>query len=101
MFVGNSASGGQTFEVMVWLGLYGDISPLSSNGYPFKPIASVDVGNGHFHLAYGLNGNVKVYSFVAKTHANKNFNGDLVSAINKSMGTRGTDEHAARLLQVP
>ena len=39
-FVGSSAGGANTFEVMVWLGLYGGVSPLSANGYPFTPIAT-------------------------------------------------------------
>lgn len=39
-FVGASGSGANLFEVMVWLGLYGGVSPLSANGYPFTPIAS-------------------------------------------------------------
>ena len=78
-FVGTSASGANTFEVMIWLGLYGGISPLSANGYPFTPIASPTIGNTAFDLAYGLNGNVKVYSFVAHSHAANSFSGNLVS----------------------
>ncbi|KAK3067074.1 hypothetical protein LTR53_016265 [Teratosphaeriaceae sp. CCFEE 6253] len=56
-FTGSSASGANQFEVMVWLGLYGSISPLSANG---------------------LNGNVKVYSFVAHSHAATSFSGNLL-----------------------
>ena len=62
---------------MVWLGLYGGISPLSSNGYPFTPIATPTIDGVAFDLAYGLNGNVKVYSFVAHSHAATSFSGDL------------------------
>ena len=79
-FVGISASGANSFEVMVWLGLYGSVSPLSANGYPFTPIASPTIGGVAFDLAYGLNGNVKVYSFVAHSHAATAFSGDLVSS---------------------
>lgn len=78
-FVGASASGANTFEVMVWLGLYGTVSPLSANGYPFTPIASTTIGGVVFDLTYGLNGNVKVYSFVARSRAATNFSEDLVS----------------------
>ncbi|KAK3632641.1 hypothetical protein LTR56_016249 [Elasticomyces elasticus] len=78
-FVGSSASGANLFEVMVWLGLYGSISPLSANGYPFTSIATVTVGGIPFDLAYGLNGNVKVYSFVAHSHAATSFTGDLMT----------------------
>ena len=31
-FLGASASGANEFEVMVWLGLFGGVSPLSANG---------------------------------------------------------------------
>jgi hypothetical protein len=64
---------------MVWLGVFGGVSPLSANGYPFTPIASVTIGGTVFDLAYGLNGSVKVYSFVARDGAATNFSGDLVS----------------------
>ena len=78
-FLGSSAGGSQLFEVMVWLGVFGGVSPLSSNGYPFTPIATVTVGGVVFDLAYGLNGSVKVYSFVARGGMATNFSADLVS----------------------
>jgi len=78
-FVGPAASGTNSFEVMVWLGLYGSVSPLSANGYPFTPIASPTIGGVVWDLAYGLNGNVKVYSFVSRSRAETNFSGDLLN----------------------
>jgi hypothetical protein len=78
-FLGSSASGTNLFEVMVWLGVYGGVSPLSANGYPFTPIATVTIGGIIFDLAYGLNGSVKVYSFVARGGRATNFSADLVS----------------------
>ena len=78
-FLGASASGTNLFEVMVWLGLYGDVSPLSANGYPFTPIASPTINGVAFDLAYGTNGNVKVYSFVAHSHTATPFSGNLLS----------------------
>ncbi|RMZ12992.1 hypothetical protein D0864_00551 [Hortaea werneckii] len=78
-FVGTSPNGANAFEVMVWLGLYGSISPLSSNGYPFTPIASPVINGVQFDLAYGLNGNVKVYSFVARSRAATSFSGDILN----------------------
>lgn len=80
-FVGTSATGANTFEVMVWLGLYGGVSPLSANRYPFTPIATPTIGGVVFDLAYGLNGAVKVYSFVAHSHAATSFSGDLVCVL--------------------
>jgi hypothetical protein len=77
-FLGSSASSGNLFEVMVWLGVFGGVSPLSANGYPFTPVATVTIGGTIFDLAYGLNGSVKVYSFVARGGAATNFSADLV-----------------------
>jgi len=76
-FLGSSASGGNLFEVMVWLGVFGGVSPLSANGYPFTPVATVTIGGQIFDLAYGLNGSVKVYSFVARGGAATNFSADF------------------------
>ena len=81
-FLGASASGTNLFEVMVWLGVYGGVSPLSANGYPFTPIASPTINGVAFDLAYGLNGNVKVYSFVAHSQAATPFSGDLLAFYN-------------------
>ena len=78
-FLGTSTGGANLFEVMVWLGLNGTASPLSANGYPFTPIATPTIGGVAFDLAYGLNGNVKVYSFVAHNRAATNFSADFVS----------------------
>ncbi|KAK6440421.1 hypothetical protein LTR95_003352 [Oleoguttula sp. CCFEE 5521] len=80
-FVGSSANGANLFEVMVWLGLYGgtSVSPLSANGYPFTPIATPTIGGTAFDLAYGLNGNVKVYSFVAHSRAATTYSGDFLA----------------------
>jgi hypothetical protein len=80
-FLGASASSSNLFEVMVWLGVFGGVSPLSANGYPFTPIATVTIGGTIFDLAYGLNGSVKVYSFVARGGAATSFSADLVSSV--------------------
>lgn len=53
--------------------------PLSSDGYPFTPIASPILNGIQFDLAYGLNGNVKVYSFVARNRAATSFSGDFLN----------------------
>jgi len=85
-FLGSSASGGNLFEVMVWLGVFGGVSPLSANGYPFTPVATVTIGGQIFDLAYGLNGSVKVYSFVARGGAATNFSADFVSSPRRHQG---------------
>ncbi|KAF2230682.1 glycoside hydrolase family 12 protein [Viridothelium virens] len=78
-FLGTTATSTNLFEVMVWLGVYGGVSPLSANGYPFTPIASPTINGVAFDLAYGTNGAVKVYSFVAHSHAATPFSGDLLA----------------------
>lgn len=78
-FTGPTAGGSNAFEVMVWLGVFGGVSPLSANGYPFTPIASPLIGGTQFDLAYGLNeAGVKVYSFVARSGAATSFSADLL-----------------------
>lgn len=47
---------------MIWLAALGGAGPISSTG---SAIATVTLGGYSFKLYYGLNGSVKVYSFVA------------------------------------
>lgn len=77
-FVGASCSGAQAYEVMVWLGDFGSVSPLSNNGYPPTPTASPTIGNTQFNLIVGTNGATTVYSFVAVANAT-NYSGDLLN----------------------
>ncbi|KAL8627062.1 hypothetical protein Q9189_007230 [Teloschistes chrysophthalmus] len=77
-FLSTSPTGSQTHEIMIWLGVFGDIYPLSDNGYPPTPVATPTIGGIAFDLIAGHNGNVIVYSFVAKTAATS-FSGDLVA----------------------
>ncbi|KAL8853716.1 MAG: hypothetical protein Q9221_001527 [Calogaya cf. arnoldii] len=69
----------QTYEVMIWLGVYGGISPLSDNGYPPTPVATPTIGGTAFNLIKGHNGNVIVYSFVANNGPVTTYSGDLVA----------------------
>ncbi|KAL8636861.1 MAG: hypothetical protein Q9226_009196, partial [Calogaya cf. arnoldii] len=69
----------QTYEVVIWLGVYGDISPLSDNGYLPRPVATPTIGGTVFNLIKGHNGNVIVYSFVAKNGSMTTYSGDLVA----------------------
>lgn len=78
-FLGTCPNCAQAYEVMVWLGIYGGISPLSDNGYPSTPVATPTIGGTAFNLIKGHNGNVIVYSFVAKSGAATNFSGDLMA----------------------
>lgn len=77
-FVGASCSGAQVYEVMVWLGDFGAVSPLSNNGYPPTPTATPTIGSTAFNLIVGTNGATTVYSFVAQTNATS-YSGDLLA----------------------
>lgn len=63
---------------MIWLGVFGGVSPLSDNGYPSTPVATPTIGGVAFNLIAGHNGNVVVYSFVAQSSATS-FSGDLLN----------------------
>ena len=67
---------------MVWLGEFGNISPLSSNGYPPTPIATPTIDGVAFNLILGKNGAVTVYSFVAASKKAQTWSGDLMGFYN-------------------
>ena len=69
-FVGTNCTFGQAYEVMVWLGVYGTITPIGPQ------IATTTIGNTPFNLHGGKNGNITVYSFVAQTNITS-YSGDL------------------------
>ena len=77
-FVGTSCTSAQAYEVMVWLGVYGGVSPLSNDGYPPIPTATPTIGNYVFDLIVGTNGATTVYSFVAQTNITS-YSGDLLA----------------------
>jgi xyloglucan-specific endo-beta-1,4-glucanase len=70
---GDATSGCSEYEVMVWLAALGGAGPISSTG---SPIATPTVAGHTWKLYYGLNGSMKVYSFVA-TSTISSFSGDL------------------------
>lgn len=49
---------------MIWLAAIGGAGPISSTG---KTIATPTIAGKTWNLYYGLNGSMKVYSFVAPT----------------------------------
>lgn len=73
LWLSSTSGGSNTHEIMIWLAAYGGAGPISSTG---SAIATVNIGGASYKLFYGLNGSVKVYSFVASA-TNNNFNGDL------------------------
>lgn len=59
---------------MIWLAALGGAGPISSSG---SPIATPTVAGVSWKLYSGMNGDMKVYSFVAESQA-KSFSADLV-----------------------
>lgn len=57
-----------------WLGAFGGAGPISSTG---QPIGTATLAGGQWDLFYGLNGQMKVYSFVAASGSVDSFEGDL------------------------
>ena len=75
MFLSSTSSGTAEYEVMIWLAALGGAFPISSTG---GTIATPTIAGHSWKLYYGLNGNIKVYSFVASSHI-KSFSGDLMA----------------------
>jgi xyloglucan-specific endo-beta-1,4-glucanase len=66
---GRDNSGGD-YELMIWLGNYGGVHPIgSSKGHS-------TINGLSWELYVGMNGDMKVFSFVAAEHV-KGFEGDL------------------------
>ena len=58
---------------MIWLAALGGAGPISATG---SPIDTPTIAGSSWNLYYGLNGNMKVYSFVASSQITS-FSGDL------------------------
>nr|WGH58491.1 endoglucanase [Trichoderma koningiopsis] len=58
------------YELMIWLGKYGDIQPIGSSQ------GTVNVGGTSWNLWYGTNGAMQTYSFVAPGNLT-NWSGDV------------------------
>lgn len=63
---------------MIWLAALGGAGPISSTG---SPIATITLAGSSWKLYYGLNGSMKVYSFVAANGNVSSFNGDLMEFV--------------------
>ena len=62
------------YELMIWMAQLGGVYPISATG---SPIATVNLAGQSWKLYYGLNGNMKVYSFVYANGVLNSFNGDV------------------------
>ena len=77
-FLGSSCDGAASYEVMIWPGLFGtNVYPLSNNGYPPTPSATPTISGTEFDLIIGTEGDTTVYSFVATSHSDTDFSGDI------------------------
>ncbi|KAF2466332.1 endoglucanase A precursor [Lindgomyces ingoldianus] len=78
LFTSSTASGSAQYEIMIWLAALGGAGPISSTG---SPVATVTLAGVSFKLYSGMNGSMKVFSFVASSQAT-NFSGDLMAFVN-------------------
>ncbi|KAH7381383.1 concanavalin A-like lectin/glucanase domain-containing protein [Phaeosphaeria sp. MPI-PUGE-AT-0046c] len=60
----NHVNSSGDYEIMIWLGRFGGVWPISQAG---APIAQVTISGYKFDLYFGYNGAMKVYSFVTTT----------------------------------
>lgn len=73
-FLSSSPSAEHEYEVMIWLAALGPAGPISSSG---SPIATTSLAGVRWKLYSGMNGSMRVYSFVAENEA-RSFSGDLM-----------------------
>ncbi|KAL4785364.1 concanavalin A-like lectin/glucanase domain-containing protein [Aspergillus varians] len=85
IFTSSSAEGDSEYEIMIWLAALGGAGPISSTG---SSIASVKLGGVSWNLWYGLNGNMKVYSFVASS-TTQSFSADIIDFVNYLVDSEG------------
>ncbi|KAJ5275069.1 hypothetical protein N7497_005681 [Penicillium chrysogenum] len=74
LFLSSTPDGSEEYEIMVWLAALGGAGPISSTG---KTIATVNISGSEWDVWVGPNGQMTVYSFVAKSTMNK-YDGDLL-----------------------
>nr|AAM77711.1 endoglucanase [Trichoderma citrinoviride] len=70
------------YELMIWLGKYGDIGPIGSSQ------GTVNVGGQTWTLYYGYNGAMQVYSFVAQSNTTS-YSGDVKNFFNYLRDNKG------------
>ncbi|KAL5118651.1 hypothetical protein ACEQ8H_003502 [Pleosporales sp. CAS-2024a] len=72
----NHVNSSGDYELMIWLGRFGGVWPISQAG---APIATVTIAGFNFDLYFGYNGSMKVYSFLTTTPDSPytNFSGNI------------------------
>jgi len=86
IFTSGVASGGSSeYEIMIWLAALGGAGPISATG---SAIAAPTIGGITWNLFYGLNGSMKVFSFVAQSQVTS-FNSNLKLFLTYLVGNNG------------
>ena len=84
-FLGTTASGTASYEVMIWLAALGGAGPISSTG---SPVATPTIGSTTIKLYKGPNGSTTVFSFVAESEQT-DYTGDLMEFFNYLVAHEG------------
>ncbi|KAJ6190739.1 hypothetical protein N7519_000760 [Penicillium mononematosum] len=87
LFLSSTPDGSEEYEIMVWLAALGGAGPISSTG---KAIATVTISGSEWDVWVGPNGQMTVYSFVAKSTMNK-YDGDLLDFFKYLIKDQGLD----------
>jgi len=92
----NHVNSSGDYELMVWLARLGNIYPISQSG---SPIASVTINGYKFDLYYGLNGSMKVYSFLPPQGTTYNsFNADIKNFFNYLVQNQGFPQNNQNII---
>jgi xyloglucan-specific endo-beta-1,4-glucanase len=83
------------YELMIWMAALGNVGPISATG---NPIATVTLAGHSWRLYYGLNGAMKVYSFVYNNGQLANFSGDVKAFWNYLVSSHGFPQNNQYLL---
>ncbi|KXG50455.1 Glycoside hydrolase, family 12 [Penicillium griseofulvum] len=87
LFLSSTPDGSEEYEIMVWLAAMGGAGPISTTG---QPIATVTIGGSEWDVSVGPNGQMTVYSFVAKSTV-KSYSGDLLDFFKYLVKDQGLD----------
>ncbi|RYP74925.1 hypothetical protein DL771_002709 [Monosporascus sp. 5C6A] len=87
----NHATSSGDYELMIWLGRYGDVYPIGSS------VGRVSVGGYNWELFTGYNGAMRVYSFVASSPVT-GFNSDLKQFFNYLSSSQGFPASSQHLI---
>ncbi|CAH0052230.1 unnamed protein product [Clonostachys solani] len=88
----NHSTSSGDYELMIWLGNLGPVTPIGGS-----PIASANVGGRTWSLYSGLNGNMRVYTFVATSQISS-FNADIKPFFNYLTNNHGFPANSQYLL---